>query len=67
MLGVEPLAAVPSRKGETPLVAKPPNDISGAGTTLVINFENPVLVAHGQQKVAIDCVNDRIAVAPVCP
>src|SRR5579871_6208374 len=42
-----------------------PQDVPGTSAILVINFDDPILVPHGEEDVAIGSQLQRIAVQPV--
>ena len=67
MLRIIPIGWVGSAlQREVTTFTEPPEDVARAGTIVVVDFEDPVLVAHGDEDVVIvGCVDDRVGMRPV--
>jgi len=67
MLGVVPFrGAYACGQGEVAIGPKPPKDAAVAGAILILDLDDPMLMAHGKQEVAVvGRIDDRIGVSPV--
>src|ERR1700733_13287988 len=66
MLMTEPGIRIRGLYRKISACSQPPDNIAGAGSVLIVDFNYPVLVAHGKQQVVIGGrVGKRIAVQPV--
>ena len=67
MLSVEPIGRISaSNQLEISLISQTPNDIPSSSTVVVVDFDHPTLVPHGDEYVSIVFrVDDRICMGPV--
>lgn len=70
MLGEEPVGGIGgvgyALEGEVALETEMPEDVSRAGAIIVVNFEEPILVADGDDEVAVVWgIEDGVGVGPI--
>src|SRR5690242_7581370 len=66
VLRVEPATHVTAGEGKISIVSQSPQDVSRAGSILIVYLYNPALIAHGKQQIRIiRRVYNGIAVSPI--
>jgi hypothetical protein len=65
MLGIKPVRRIVAGESEISILPKPPQNVAAPCAVLVVDLEDPTLVAHRQEKVTIGRVVDGIAVRPI--
>src|SRR5205085_2130202 len=66
VLGIEPLTGIAAREGKVTALTEFPQDVAGTIAVLVVDFNDPALVANRKDKIAVvRCIDDGIAMRPV--
>src|SRR5215469_1753473 len=65
VLAIKPLAGVAAREGEVPTFTKLPEYVARACSIGIIELQNPALMTHRKQQVAIGRINEGIAMRPI--